>query len=173
MDQEKLKTAYHEACHAVMAMLHGLKIGRVSIKGTEKYRGVTSTEPPEREVNNPRDALREVRISLSGFVGEVFISGKYSIYATHSDLTGAIELIEQLIEFDDGFKNFVAKIAATKPSDLTFIENPLVRASVEEELRGCHQKLTPHKAIIKLIAERLYEVEELSGVEINSLISLK
>lgn len=36
-----------------------------------------STDPRERLVNNPEEALREVRIFLSGFVGEVLNSGKY------------------------------------------------------------------------------------------------
>ncbi len=89
MDQEKLKTAYHETCHAVMALVCGLNIRRVSIKGTDKYRGVMSTEPPECQITNPLEALREVRISLAGFVGEVLVSGKYSIYRTHSSLNSA------------------------------------------------------------------------------------
>lgn len=38
MDQTKLKTAYQETAHVVMALLCGLKIKRISIKGTDKYR---------------------------------------------------------------------------------------------------------------------------------------
>lgn len=169
MDQEKLKTAYHETCHTVMALVCGLKIRRVSIKGTDKYRGVMSTEPPERQITNPLVALREVRISLAGFVGEVLISGKYSMYRTHPDLTGAIELVEEMLAVDDGFKNVVVKLAASNPGTLAEIENPLVRAYIDGKLRWCLDRLKPHETAIKLIAEELYNHEELSGDEVVAL----
>lgn len=166
VDQEKLKTAYHETAHAVMALICGLKIKRVSIKGTDKYRGVMSTEPPERQITNPAEALREVRISLSGFVGEVLISGKYSIFRTHPDLVGAIELVEDMLAFDEGFRNVVIKLTATNPGTLTDIENPLVRAYIEGKLSWCFNKLNQYKPVIKLIAEELYKKEELIGDDV-------
>lgn len=171
MDQTKLKTAYHETAHAVMALLCGLKIRRVSIKGTDKYRGVMSTEPPEREVTNPAEALREVRISLAGFIGEVLISGKYTIFRSHSDLTGAIELVEDMMEFDQGFKNVVIKLAETNPGTSTDIENPLVRAYIDGKLKWCLDKLSPHKQAIQAIAEELYWKEELTGNEVTTLFN--
>lgn len=169
VDQQKLKTAYHETCHAVMAINHGLKIRRISIKGTDKYRGVMSTEPPKREITNPQEALREVRIGLSGFIGEVMISGKYTVFRSHPDLTGAIELVEELMAFDEGFKNVVIKLATTNPGTSTEIENPLVRAYIDGKLKWCLDKLTPYKPVIKLIAEELYKKEELAGDEVSAL----
>lgn len=171
MDHEKLKTAYHETAHAVMATIHGLKIKRISIKGTDKYRGVMSTEPPAREITNPDEALREIRISLAGFVGEVLISGRYTIYRSHTDLVGAIELIEDLLEFDETFKNATVKLSVNNPGTLADIENPLVRAYVDWKLSWVLRTLTPFKPAIKLIAEKLYESEELSGEEVSVLFN--
>lgn len=171
MDQKKLKTAYHETAHAVMALVCGLRIRRISIKGTDSYHGVMSTEPSERQVTNPEEALREVRVSLAGFVGEAMISGKYAIFEKHSDLISAIELIEQMLEFDDGFKKVVAELAATSPGTLTFIGNPLVRAYVEGKLTWCLARLTPYKPVIKFMAEKLYQSEELTGDEVSALFS--
>ena len=150
----------------VMAIICGLKIRRISIKGTETYRGVMSTEPPKREITNPAEALREVRISLSGFIGEVMISAKYTVFSSHPDLTGAIELVEEMMAFDEGFKNVVIKLAATNPGTSTEIENPLVRAYIDGKLKWCLDKLSPYKPVIKLIAEKLYEQEELTGDEV-------
>lgn len=169
MDNEKLKIAYHETCHAVMAIIYGLKIRKISIKGTDKYRGVMSTEPPERHISNPQEALREVRISLAGFVGEVLISGKYSIFRSHPDLTGAIELVEEMLVYDDSFKDYVIRLAADKPGTLTEIENPLVRAYIDGKIAWCFNKLKPYEAVIKNIAENLYDKEELTGDEILAL----
>ncbi len=169
MDQKKLKTAYHETAHAVMALICGLKIRRISIKGTDSYHGVTSTEPPERQVTNPAEALREVRISLAGFVGEVIVSGKYTIFGTHSDLTGAVELVEDMLEFDDGFKKELINLAATNPGTLTFIENSLARAYIDGKLSWCLKRLNPYEPVIKLIAEKLYENEELTGEQVSTL----
>jgi ATP-dependent Zn protease len=171
LDQEKLKTAYHETAHAVMALICGLKIRKVSIKGTDKYRGVMSTEPPERQITTPAEALREVRISLSGFIGEVLISGKYTIFRSHPDLTSAIELIEDMLAFDEKFKDLVVNLTATNPGTLTDIENPLVRAYIEGKLSWCLNKLNQYKPVIKLIAEKLYETEELAGDEVSALFN--
>ena len=171
MEQLKLTTAYHETCHAVMAHICGLKIGKISIKGTDKYRGVMQTEPRAREITNPQEALREIRISLSGFIGEVFTTGKYTIYRGHPDLTGAIELVEDMMEFDHEFKNVVAKLSITNPGTYTEIENPLIRAYIEGKLGWCLHKLTPHKPAIKLIAEALLEKEELTGDEFEALFA--
>jgi ATP-dependent Zn protease len=169
VDPKKLKTAYHETAHAVMALICGLKLRRVSIKGTDSYHGITSTEPPERQITNPQEALREVRVSLAGFIGEVMISGKYSIFATHSDLVGAVEMVEDMLEFDDGFKGVVADLAVKNPGTLTFIENPLVRACIEGKLAWCLNRLNPYKPAIESIAEKLYESEELTGDEVAAL----
>lgn len=164
-----MKTAYHETCHAVMALIHDLKIGRVSIKGTDKYRGVMSTEPPARQITSSKEALREIRISLSGFVGEVMISGRYSVYANHPDLKGAIELVEEMMACDERFRHWVFNLANTRPGTSAEIENPLHRACIDDELKWCLNKLNEYKSVIKLIAEKLYEKEELSGDDISTL----
>lgn len=164
-----MKTAYHETAHAVMALLCGLKIRRVSIKGTDKYRGVMSTEPPERHITNPLEALREVRVSLAGFIGEVLISGKYTIFRSHPDLMNAIESVEDMMEFDVGFRNELIKLAATHPGTSTDIEDPLVRAYIDGKLEWCLDRLSPYKQVIQAIAEELYKKEELTGDEVSAL----
>jgi ATP-dependent Zn protease len=171
MDQEKLKTAYHETCHAVMALIHGLRIRRVSIKGTDKYRGVMSTEPPERHITNPLEALREVRVSLAGFIGEVFISGKYTVFPGHPDLMNAIESVEDMMDFDEGFRDVLIKLASTNPGTSTDIEDPLVRSYIDGKLSWCFNLLTPYKPVIQLIAEELYKKEELGGDEFSDLFN--
>ena len=154
-----------------MAHICGLKIGKISIKGTATYRGVMQTEPRAREVTNPSEALREISVSLSGFIGEVMITGKYTIYRNHPDLTGAIQLVEDLMNFDDRFKNIITNLSMTNPGTYTEIENPQIRACIERELQLCLRALTPHKPAIKLIAETLLEKEELNGDEFVTLFS--
>lgn len=96
-----------------------------------------STEPPERQITNPQEAIREVRISLAGFVGEVLISGKYSIYRNHPDLTGAIELIEEMLAVDEKFKNLIADRAVSHPGTFMEIESPLIRSYIDGKLGWC------------------------------------
>ena len=74
MDQNKLEVAYHEVGHAVMALIYGLKIKKVSLVGTSEYRGVTSLEPFERK-DTIEHADREIRLNLAGFVGQGLFSG--------------------------------------------------------------------------------------------------
>jgi ATP-dependent Zn protease len=171
MDHEKLKTAYHETCHAVMALLCDLKIRRVSIVGTDTYRGVMSTEPPERQITNPQEAMREIRISLSGFVGEMMISDQFTIARYHPDLIGAAEMAEQLLEYDHELRNYAEALATKKPGTINFIESPLIRAFIDDKIRWCYRKLDTYKPVIKLIAEDLYIKEELTGDEVSTFFN--
>lgn len=164
MDNEKMIIAYHETCHAVMALICRLKIKRVSIKGNDIYGGVMSTDPTEREITNPNEAIREVRISLSGFIGEVLYSGQYSVFRGHPDLVSAIELVEEILAYDVEFRRRVEGLKSH--NSLPFIENPLVETFIEGKLSWCHKTLQPHRPVIQAIAEELYMKEELTGDEI-------
>lgn len=74
-----------------------------------------------------------------------------------------------MMEFDQGFKNVVFKLAATNPGTSTDIENPLVRAYIDGKLKWCLDKLSPHKRAIQEIAEELYREEELTGDQVEAL----
>lgn len=72
----------------------------------------------------------------------------WAAYRNYPDLTSAIELVEDMMEFDEGFKNVVAKLSIPNPGTFTEIENPLVRSYIEGKLPWCLNSLSPYKQVI-------------------------
>ena len=95
------------------------------------------------------------------------LSGKYKVFRSHPDLTSAIDLVEQMLDFDEGFRKIVSGLKSTNL--LTDIENPLVRIYIEGKLGWCLERLQPYKTVIQTIAEELYKREELTGDEVYAL----
>lgn len=167
--QEKLEVAYHEAGHAVMALVYGLTIKKMSLIGTAEYRGVTSLEPFERQ-DTIEHADREIRLNLSGFVGQGIFSGN-SIKIDpphHPELIDSIGIVRDLLS-DEGFRTRASQIPDLYPQTLTMIKEPAIRIYLNYILDSCFAKMIPLKPAIQLIAEELYKKDELSGSEVVAL----
>ena len=177
MDQRKLKIAYHEAGHALMALICRQGVRSVSLKemdsplGTEKYLGSTILEPFEQ---NPtltiNEATRRVMISLGGFASEIlFCDGLTGIGG--DDLTTAVKWTDLMMQSDD-FKDFAAKLPTPQPSSLDqLIADPSVRAFINHQIHVCVEALAPHKPAIQFIGEKLYESDELTGDQVAELFN--
>lgn len=176
IDQKKLKIAYHETGHAVMALICRQGIEEVSLKemaspkGTDTYLGSTKLKPFERSATiTINEAIRRVRISLGGYASEILFTGG-SCKIGGDDLTAALKWIEDMMQSED-FRNLAAKLPATAPGTLEMIENPTVRAFIDYQIHFCIKELEPLGRQIQLIAEKLYEKEELTGDEVVALFN--
>ena len=170
-DQEKLEVAYHEAGHAVMALIYGLTIKKMSLIGTAEYRGVTSLEPFERK-DTIEHADREIRLNLAGFVGQGLFAGN-SIKIDpphHPELVDSIGIVRDLLS-DDGFRNLVSRIPDLYPRTLTMIKEPAIRVYLNYIMDSCFAKMLPLKPAIKSIADELNRKGELTGEEVTALFS--
>lgn len=176
MDQKKLKIAYHEAGHAVMALVCHQGVKSVSLKemdsplGTGKYLGSTILEPFEQ---NPtltiNEATRRVMISLGGFASEILLfDGLTGIGG--DDLEIAVKWTDLMMQSED-FKKITDTLPIPEPSALDhLISNPSVRAFIDYQLEACVKTLAPHKSVIQFIGEKLYEREEITGTELIEFI---
>jgi len=179
VDNKKLKIAYHEAGHAVMALICGQSIRKVSLRemdsplGTDKYLGSTLLEPfvltPTITIN---ESNRRVMISLAGFAGDgLFSEGVIGNFGG-DDLMKANQLVENMLE-NEMFKTAVAELPIPTPGTLDLIENPLARQYIDYMMQRCREELEPLKPAIQLIAEELCKKEELTGDEVSVLFNSK
>lgn len=175
MDPKKLKIAYHETGHALMALICRQGVRSVSLKemdsplGTEKYLGSTILEPFEQ---NPtltiNEATRRVMISLGGFASEILLfDGVTGIGG--DDLTTAVKWTDLMMQSEQ-FRNLAATLPTPEPSPLdVMVVDPKVRAFIDYQIHVCVEKLKPLQPAIQLIGQKLYESDELTGDQVAEI----
>lgn len=174
MDNKKSKIAYHEAGHAVMALIFRQKVQKISLRGmdsprgTDKYHAFMKLEPVNTETKFTGErAIQRIMISLGGYASEIlFFNGLANIGG--DDLTIATKTTEDMLEVPE-FRNWVAGLPTPSQDALDMIEEPLVRAYVDFKMGDCVKALLPHKSLIRLIVGELCEKEELTGEEVSDL----
>jgi ATP-dependent Zn protease len=177
MDHKRLKLAYHETGHAVMALICGQPIRKVSLRemdsplGTDKYLGSTLLEPFElKPTITINESNRRIMISLAGFAGDgLFSEGVIGNFGG-DDLTRAIQLVENMLE-NEMFRNFVAGLPVPALGTYDVILSPLVGRYIDYMMQKCLETLAPLKPAIHSIAEELYKREELSGEDVSTLFN--
>lgn len=174
VDQRRLKIAYHETGHAVMALICRQEIQKISLhgmdspSGTDNYHAFMKLEPadPKMKFTGER-AIQKIMISLGGYASEILFSGG-SANIGGDDLTVAAQTAEGMLQIEE-FKNWVAGLPVPNPGALDLIENPLVRAYIDFKMGDCIKALVPVRPAIKVIAEELYRRDELTGDEVAAL----
>ncbi len=155
MDQKKLKIAYHETGHAVMALICGQDIQKVSLRemdsplGTDKYLASASLEPFRQEPTiTINESNRRIMIWLAGFTGDgLFSEGVISNFGG-DDLMRATRWIENMLE-NEMFRSFAEQLPDPAPGTLDLIENLLVRRYIDYMMQKCFETLGPLKPTIK------------------------
>lgn len=141
-DQKRLKIAFHETGHAVMALYCGRAIQKVSLKemdspcGQDKYLGHMKLAPTDsKEILTVNKAIQNVMISLGGFAGEV-LSFDDVPGIPLDDLVRAIKTTESLLQVKE-FKERVAKMHIPDLDVLLKVTNPLMRAFICSKVDHC------------------------------------
>lgn len=175
MDQKKLKIAYHETGHAVMAILYGQRIEKVSLRemdsplGSGTYSAFMKPASVDPNIKlTGKSAIQKIMISLGGYASEIlFYDGWFN--TGQDDLTIAANNAESMMEMEE-FKNWVAELPIPNSNPfLDTIKNPLIRAYINLKWNECITILARFKPVVKLIAEELYKSEELTGDEVYTL----
>lgn len=176
MDKKKLKIAYHETGHAVMALLCNRAVHKISLKemdspiGSDKYLGHMTLAPTDpKEVLTVNKAVQNVMISLSGFACEVLFFNDVPGIPI-DDLDRAIKNTEGLLTVKD-FKERVSMMPIPELDVPSRFTNPLIRAYIDNEVHHCVEVLTKVKPAIQIIVQELLKKEELTGDEIASVFN--
>lgn len=174
VNHKKLKIAYHETGHAVMALICRQEVQKISLKemdsprGTDKYHAFMKLEPVDPKTKfTGEKAIQKIMISLGGYASETLLSGG-SANIGGDDLMVAANTAEAMLQIED-FKSWASTLPVPSSSALDMIENPLVRAYIDYKMGDCIKALTPRWPLIQLIAEELYKREELTGDEVSVL----
>lgn len=140
---QSILTAYHEAGHAVIAIIVGRTVNKVSIVPGGKRLGVCKMNKGRTKVS--QDALEaELLILLAGMAAEGRRSGRYNIQGASQDIRDA----EKLALMRAGNANQAEKI---------------LRRALDKVQNLLDQKAT--WTAIKAISEALLENDSISGRE--------
>lgn len=141
MDDSRTLTAYHEAGHAVMALLMGRSVQRVSIVPSQNRLGTCTLQKGRaKQVQDKLEA--EILILLAGMAAEGRKSGHYNVPGATQDLRA------------------VEKLAMVRSG------NPRQATKLVHRMLDKTQHLLSSKATwtaVKLIADELLEYGAISG----------
>ncbi|MEP2775634.1 MAG: M50 family metallopeptidase [Luteolibacter sp.] len=141
MTDERILTAYHEAGHAVMALLMGRSIQKVSIIPSQNRLGAcTFQKGRAKQVQDKLEA--EILILLAGMAAEGRKSGRYNLQGAAQDL------------------RMVEKLAMARSG------NPRQATKLVHKMLDKTQHLLTNRATwaaVKMIAGELIEHESISG----------
>ena len=141
MEDDRILTAYHEAGHAVMALLMGRSLKKVSIIPSQNRLGsCTIQKGRAKQVQDKLEA--QILILLAGMVAESRKSGRYNVQGASQDLRA----VEQLAMARSG--------------------NPRQAQKLVHKMLDKTQHLLRNKATwsaVKVIAAELIEHKSISG----------
>ena len=189
-DEEKRVTAYHEAGHAVIAMMlpEADPVHSVTIVPRGRALGVTQMLPKEDAHNLSRQyLLSQVAIALGGRAAEELIFNEVTTGA-ENDLDRATDLVEKMI-CRWGMSEKLGPVSLRRSSEHVFLGRELgesnsfsehtamlidqeIREFLESAHRKAHEILLREKDRLVKLAEELLEREVLNDAEIYDLLDL-
>ncbi len=188
-DELKRTTAYHEAGHALVALLseHSDPVHKVTIIPRGMALGLTQTLPVEDRYDLTRDQiLAQIRHAMGGRAAEQLVIGQLSTGAAN-DIQQATELARRMIckygmsevlgpvSFDDeGHDVFLGRDFVSR-KDYSEKKAQQIDDEVEAVLKRAYQEafdlLREHRAALDRIAEALLERETLEAADLRRLLA--
>jgi cell division protease FtsH len=188
-DEDKRVTAYHEAGHALVAMLNPESdpVHKVTIIPRGMALGVTQTLPAEDRYNLTRaQMVAMIRHAMGGRAAEELVFGHFSTGAAN-DLQQATKLAHEMV-CSFGMSDRIGPVSYSDDSADVFLGRDFVSRKnyseqkaqeIDEEvtrmLRDCYDEakrtLVDGRAALDRIAEGLLERETLEGADLKLLIA--
>jgi cell division protease FtsH len=184
--KERELTAYHEGGHALLASLleHADPVHKISIISRGRAGGYTLNLPLEdRKLQSKREFLDDIVVSLGGYVAEEMVLGTTTT-GPSNDLQVSSALAREMVT-RYGMSDKFGPIAFEKGKGKTMfgeeVEGDIsseTAKQIDEEVRRimyeAHTRakdlLSKNKDILKEIAEKLLEVENLEQPEYEEIL---
>lgn len=166
--------AYHESGHAIVSYLLGVPIARVSILSTiSGVGGAVFNQDKDTLLHTENDLKNRVMIAYGGRASEV-IKFNIATEGASNDITQATQILVQYIErlgFDKTFG--LLDVSVLSREHLLNSDDILARLSKLSTnwYDECEALLRDNYDKVELLAEKLLEVETLSGEEVVSLLN--
>lgn len=170
--KDKETIAYHEAGHAVMHWLRDLGISRASILGTTSgVGGAVFGEDKDSCLMTKTEIISHVLACYAGRASESIKFGEISTGASN-DITQATNYLNNYIT-KYGFDDEVGLIDLDVINDKRFVDTSALVSKLSElsnELyKQCYELLNENYKYVEALAQKLLDVETLSGNEISEL----
>lgn len=165
--------AYHESGHAIMSYLLGEPIARASILATiSGVGGAVFNQDKDTVFQTDKDFINRVKIAYAGRASEEIKFG-YATTGASNDITQATQLITTYIErlgFDKSFGLLdINELSKQHLIDSSIITDKLSDMSITL-YNDCKTLLQSNYDKVEILAQKLLEVETLSGDEISKLL---
>lgn len=173
--KDKEIVAYHESGHAVMTYLVGKPISRASIIGTTSGVGgaVFQADSSDTLFTTKQDMIDRVMITYSGRASEE-IKFKDVTTGAENDITQATNVMSAYIQrygFDKDFGLLdISVLSEQGLIDMADITSRLSKMS-KEVYKDTFDLLNKNYSKVEALAQKLLEVETLSGREIEELLN--
>lgn len=185
--KEKEITAYHEAGHALVASVlpNADPVHKISIISRGRAGGYTLKLPEEERKLQSREVFKDdLAMTLGGYVTEKMIFGDLTT-GPSNDLQVATNLARNMVtrfgmsekfgpialESDEGKTMFGTGVRDEEYSEEVSAEiDKEVKALLSEAEERASEVLTKHKKILKVVADRLIEVETLEREEYEKIL---
>lgn len=163
--------AYHEAGHAVMNLLSGKPVARISIMGMTSGVGGAVFQSDEGKVFHTKESIeQEVKILYAGRASEEIKFGREHITdGASNDITEATKLLVNYLTrfgFGEGLVDY-SVLSSANVSDNSVSEK--VSKLSAQFYRETVEKLNENYDKVEQLAKKLLEVKTLSGSEVQTL----
>jgi len=191
-EKERRLKAYHESGHAITAhvlLSEDQKVHRISIlPRSGGSGGVTEFLQPLQERWNPteQELANQLVFALGGRAAEEVALGEFA-YGSQSDLRTATQLATEMV-IEMGMNQELGPISLGRERRNVFLGEELVRSSehsedmkrlADKEIQGllarsydrAKEILSKYRAELEKLADRVLEVEEIAGPELDDLLT--
>lgn len=170
---DRVVVAYHEAGHAVVRYLLGIKLARVSIIGTTSgVGGAVFQQESDSQLKTNEDFINDIKVCYGGRASEE-IKFKTITTGASSDITKATELLNGYIQ-RYGFDNDFGLLDMDVLKDNMLIEADTMLSKMSELSRKFYKDtvnlLSKNYGLVEVLAKKLLEVETLSADNIYELL---
>lgn len=187
-DEDRRMTAYHEAGHAVMALLEPdvEPLHKVTIIPRGYALGMTMVLPEQdRYGMRMRECLGTIRMSLAGRIAEEMFCGDISSGA-ESDIRATTDLVRRMVT-EWGMSKDLGPIRYSDRTEHVFLGNEITQAKlhsdhmthrIDDEIQRVITEghdvtvtaLEANRAALARVAEALLLVETLSGADVRAIM---
>lgn len=172
-EDTKRLVAYHEAGHAIMGVICGQKVGKVTILPRGGAGGFTQFIPKEDgSMTTQNDLRNQIKIALGGRAAEELIYGEANITTgAAADLQQVTRIAYQMFE-SFGFSSSIGNFAVDDdPSDF-------LKSMVDQEVQYCVHRiydevrddLSGYKLALSTLAETLVAIDTVHGETVEQLV---
>jgi cell division protease FtsH len=186
-DEEKKVTAFHEAGHALLAMLlpHTDPLHKVTIIPRGMALGLTQQLPLEERHNYSKEQLESrIAVCMGGRIAEELSISQITTGA-QNDLEQATEMARKMVcEF--GMSDALGPLTYGRKEEAIFLGKEFnrhqdyseatalkidaeVRRIVSEQYERARRVITEHRELLVAVAEALLEHEVLDGVQLKTI----